>query len=80
MTLQTSEALKKHESDLSTILFAKKPKSSDYGTEKRKYCLGSFSLPPSSVILLCTFMLFSRMMKGKKSSIFWLSLALLPGW
>lgn len=65
MTLQTSEALKKHESDLSMILFAKK-KASNYRTQKRKYCLGSFSLPPSFVILCCTLMLFLRMLKGKK--------------
>lgn len=65
--MQTSEALKKHESELSMILFAKKkPQTSNYGTQKRKYCLGSFSLPPSFVILPCTLMLFSRMVKGKK--------------
>lgn len=66
MTLQTSEALKKHESDLSMILFAKK-KAFNYRTQKRKYCSGSFSLPPSFVILCCTLMLFPRMLKSKKS-------------
>lgn len=43
MTVQTSEALKKHESDLSMILFAKKKKKSlQLWNSKKKILFGLF--------------------------------------
>lgn len=64
MTLQTSEELKKHESNLSMILFAKKNPPT---MEPKKYCFGCFSWPPRFFTLHCTLMLLPRTMKAKKS-------------
>lgn len=83
MTLQTSEALKKHESKLSIILFAKiKKKKRERSFQVWKYLkrkennVWALSHSPTFVILRCTLTLFPRMVKGKQPSVVWPSLSL----